>query len=242
MRDIGGWETKNGMHVKYGLIYRGAALDGSEHPSGAQYILERGTSRLDEMGLKVFNEYLNIKGEIDLRGVSEDQHNTPTFGGESKYICQVPDAAVSILWSNLENTTLKNAIKEYFTFLSNEDNYPIYFHCNGGADRTGALAFLINGVLGVSYEDLAIDYELTSYSFAAGGIRKRSDINSDDTDNIYFEEPTDKDPAIAYCVKTLLERYGNSKNDLQYAIENYLISSCGVEAVEIDNLKRIMLG
>ena len=40
----------------------------------------------------------------------------------------------------------------------------IYFHCHGGADRTGTLAFLLEGLLGVSESDMAKDFELTTYS------------------------------------------------------------------------------
>ena len=40
----------------------------------------------------------------------------------------------------------------------------IYFHCHGGADRTGTLAFLLEGLLGVSESDISKDFELTTYS------------------------------------------------------------------------------
>lgn len=39
----------------------------------------------------------------------------------------------------------------------------IYFHCAKGADRTGTLAFLLEGLLGVKESDIAKDYELTSF-------------------------------------------------------------------------------
>ncbi|MBR5388667.1 MAG: tyrosine-protein phosphatase, partial [Clostridia bacterium] len=53
-------------------------------------------------------------------------------------------------------------LKRIFYYLTDEKNYPIYVHCNAGADRTGTVAFLINGLLGVSFEDLTRDFELTS--------------------------------------------------------------------------------
>ena len=39
----------------------------------------------------------------------------------------------------------------------------VFFHCAGGADRTGSLAFLIEALLGVSESDLSKDYELTTF-------------------------------------------------------------------------------
>ena len=44
-------------------------------------------------------------------------------------------------------------------------------HCWGGADRTGTVAFILEGLCGVSEADLAIDYELTSFTMF--GLRTR---------------------------------------------------------------------
>ena len=47
-----------------------------------------------------------------------------------------------------------------------KESYPIDFHCIGGTDRTGTLAYLLNAFLGVDEEDLIRDYEM---SFITGG-------------------------------------------------------------------------
>ena len=52
-----------------------------------------------------------------------------------------------------------------------KDNYPIDFHCIGGTDRTGTLAYLLKGFLGVSEEDLIRDYEMSF--IGGGGVDKR---------------------------------------------------------------------
>ena len=41
-------------------------------------------------------------------------------------------------WSKVPDT----AIEKYFEVVNNPDNYPIFFHCHRGADRTGVLAAL----------------------------------------------------------------------------------------------------
>ena len=55
--------------------------------------------------------------------------------------------------------------------FADERNYPVYMHCWGGADRTGTVAFILEGLCGVSEADLAIDYELTSFTMF--GLRTR---------------------------------------------------------------------
>jgi protein tyrosine/serine phosphatase len=46
--------------------------------------------------------------------------------------------------------------------IINGDN--VYFHCRIGADRTGTLAYLLEGLLGVQDEDRYEEYELTYLS------------------------------------------------------------------------------
>ena len=41
-------------------------------------------------------------------------------------------------------------------------NHPMVFHCTAGKDRTGLMAMLLLGALGVADEDIARDYELTT--------------------------------------------------------------------------------
>ena len=48
--------------------------------------------------------------------------------------------------------------------LADENNYPVYIHCQQGDDSTGTFAFFLNALLGVEYNDLCIDYEMSSFS------------------------------------------------------------------------------
>lgn len=51
-----------------------------------------------------------------------------------------------------------------FKIFAKRENYPILFHCSGGRDRTGTLAFLLNGLLGVAEDDLCRDWEASVFS------------------------------------------------------------------------------
>jgi len=50
-----------------------------------------------------------------------------------------------------------------FEKFLDKSNYPIVFHCISGQDRTGSVAFILNGLLGVSEEDLYRDWEATGF-------------------------------------------------------------------------------
>ena len=58
----------------------------------------------------------------------------------------------------------KQSIKELFELVSRADENPIYCHCWGGCDRTGTFCFLLGALLGMSYTDLIMDYELSSFA------------------------------------------------------------------------------
>ena len=154
-RDIGGWLTEDGEYrVKYNVAFRGAKFDDVTE-AGKQAILD-----------------LGIKTDVDLRGHNEgvdeplaDIGVTHMFGDPAG--CAMYNGTDSTSIERLETDHVKgtvNAIRAY----ANPDNYPAYFHCSYGRDRTGNVAMFLLGLLGVSREDILKDYELTFLS-AWGG-------------------------------------------------------------------------
>ena len=79
-------------------------------------------------------EYLKKNGfktVINLREENDEERIVKELG--MKYV-HIP---VSIQpWARIPDS----AIDEYFKVLSDPANYPVFFHCRRGADRTGALA------------------------------------------------------------------------------------------------------
>ena len=97
----------------------------------------------------------------------------------------------------------------------------VYFHCHIGADRTGYMAMLIEGLLGVSEKDCSIDYELTSFSDAAGSRYRNGEP-------VWY---TFRDG-----IKYLRDLPGTT---FQNKIENYLVNTVGIKQEDIDDFKSI---
>ncbi len=153
-RDMGGYKVPGGR-TKQKMLYRGTAID--DDP----YISNNGIAEFLKLG---------IKTEIDLRFESynaPEHHSILEIYGIN--CLQLPIYAYGGAFSD----DAKPYIKQIFEIFADESRYPIYFHCSAGADRTGTIAFLLGAVLGMSNQDLANDYELTSMCFV--GARKRLD-------------------------------------------------------------------
>ena len=208
VRDTGGWTTTDGKTVKYGMIYRGGQL--SLDQDGEM-------SYMNDYSFKVF-DYLGLKTEIELRGDKPHEYNQ--FNDLENLILVEGNNYMGMF--SLKDSA-KACYREVFSQLADKDNYPFYYHCSWGADRTGTLGFLINGLLGVPYEQLVQDYELTSFSHS--GTRTRYGWS----DGAFYE-----------MYQTFLQSYANG-GTLQDGITRYLISYIGVSQEDIDAIKSIML-
>lgn len=144
-RDLGGWKADGG-HIAYGKLYRGPNIDG----------ISRNSTKT-----KIFLEDLGIGAVMDLRRTKTDGSETP-----SREFTEIDYITLPVL-KNLGTGTgetselYQKAIRQIIAWLG--EGKPVYFHCAGGADRTGTLAFLIEALLGVSESDMAKEYELTSF-------------------------------------------------------------------------------
>jgi hypothetical protein len=153
VRDIGGWNS-----LAKGKVYRGSELNP---------VKDHGLNLTDE-GRRVMREKMKIKTDLDFRAVNKDQRgdcvDVSALGKDIKLI----DIPIGNYMSMYSQTNQYAKIMRVFV---DKDNFPVYMHCWGGADRTGTVAFILQGLCGVNETDLAIDFELTS--FASFGSRQR---------------------------------------------------------------------
>ena len=166
VRDMGGIKTIDGKVVKQNRIIR----------CGALTLNENGSPLINAEGIKIMNEKLHMKTEIDLRG------ETSTESGKLKGSIlgeQVTYRLIGMKYSGsdclIDN---KNMLNELFSVFAEEENYPICFHCSEGTDRAGLIAFLLNALFGVDEIDIYRDYLFSAFRSCGGKIPALSNITN----------------------------------------------------------------
>ena len=111
----------------------------------------------------------------------------------------------------------KEPFTKVFKVFLDEKNYPIAFHCIAGQDRTGSVAYILNGLLGVSEEELYLDWEATGFW----------------------------NPDVHFCHRARFDHLvsGFEKlpgKNLREKIEGYILS-LGFTAADIEKFRSIML-
>lgn len=235
IRDIGGLMTKSGKRIKYGLVYRGPELNKE------QYIASSGSTHhktLVESTKTLLLDELGILQEVDFRSASEVRDTSQLTSDLDLTDYWSSCMETSTGWTPAYSYICKDALnlsmhKIIFKRFLNVDEKPLYMHCVGGLDRTGTVAFLLEGMLGVSFTDVCLDYELSSFS----GTARYRDVNC----------------ASDGFVNMITHMYNNSAksatfegfdpdgtHDLQTVCTNILLK-CGITQSEIDTIKSIML-
>ena len=147
VRDLGGWACDGGT-VKYGLLIRGGRISAADRA--------------------VLVGQLGVQHEIDLRGKEGrdpsdgDVATESPLGGDVWFT--IADKAASYALTPVE--TWQMYLRCVIDAVTHRE--PVYFHCTAGADRTGTLACVLEGLLGMSQSDIDKDYELTTFYSGAG--------------------------------------------------------------------------
>jgi protein tyrosine/serine phosphatase len=158
-RDLGGYETEDGRHTRWGRLFRSDAMHD-----------------LTEEDLEVFRG-LGIACVVDLRSVSEvERTGRGLLAHEPLHFVNSP--VLTTLQSDESRRDIDEGYmaRRYLEYLemgaeafvqvvaemTNPDNYPLVFNCFLGKDRTGVVAALVLSCLGVTRSSVVEDYALTA--------------------------------------------------------------------------------
>ncbi len=231
-RDLGGYRTDDGRQIAWGRLFR---ADG----------LYRLTA--DDLGVV---DALGIRTVIDLRSSAEfDQHghfplerypvafhhlsiiDTTWMAAETPDVDDTDAGAVEFLTWAYGDLLAQGADRfaHAIQLLAMPGAMPAVFHCAAGKDRTGVLAALVLGTLGVDADTIVADYALTE----AAMVRMRAWVREHhpEMDQRMGETPSfmlaAKPEAMRNVLDGLRARYGS--------VRGYL-SAIGVGHSVVDDL------
>ena len=200
-RDIGGRATVDGGIIRQGLIFRTSGKN-------------QNGSLTDATTEEMIN-HLRLKNEINLAGDSNSYNlnldGTTLFEGSRM------DTSSTGGYSHISRNT--EAVKNFFNFIADENNYPLYYHCKIGTDRTGVCTILLQGLLGVSYNEIYQDYLFSNFG-KIGEQRTIGDGNSHDIRKYMDDFLAYSGEKFQNKVYNVLLGIGVAKETLDHIIEN----------------------
>lgn len=159
-RDLGGYPTADGRTTRWRMLFR---ADGLQRLGGADLEVVRA------LGLRTVID-LRSDGELAERGTFPHVehpvafHHVPIIDSTWQHLDRAADddAVAFLAWAYHDMLRQgPDRFVQAIEQLSQPEALPAVFHCAAGKDRTGVLAMLLLGSLGVPHEYIAADYALT---------------------------------------------------------------------------------
>ena len=215
-RDLGGWKCEGG-HVAYGKIIRSARL-----PEGLTKQSSTAVTLRDDVGITL---------EIDLRNKAA----YTTLGWRGMKVNMYGYATI---------LTDARGYKDTFTAILNEVQKGgcVLIHCNAGADRTGTVAALILGLLGVSEADIIKDWELTcychweNYKIISQWAARIADPNMKATAIKEFPKGE-----LREFFQAMRSTYGKNGETFQQQVTAFLTKKVGLSTSQLTALKKALI-
>ena len=231
-RDVGGYATNDGHHVKFHKVYRSADI-----------------SKLTDNDLVIIADK-KIIDVVDLRGVNESKMAPDKLNPGMDYIlCPAGSDADLSNWMKQISTLKSGGDSMMITYYSNTkflaDRYKPLFaklnslpndsalllHCTAGKDRTGIGTALILYVLGVPYPVIVQDYLATNYYREQDNEQKIKQMVT----YMHINEEVAKD--LMSARKEYLDATFDAINKQYGSVNNYLKTEMGLSDADIQTLK-----
>lgn len=220
-RDLGGYFCKGGV-TKWGVFFRSTSLH------------------------KAMKEDMAIMGQIGISRIldlrypqeREEMSDAPLKGADwlgISLLGKIPVEEFNINHKEEDTRTLINMYRQIIASSRTEiknsvkalinSRGPALFHCAAGKDRTGIVAMLLLGAVGVSKEDIIADYEMSHHYICSF----TSDISGSHGSNMH--KLLDEIVEQWGSVSGFLLECGISREDLSRLNEKFVMP-CGVAGIE----------
>ncbi len=234
-RDVGGYRTQDGRHVRWGQVYRSGML-----------------SRLTDADVEMVDE-LGVRLVCDYRSHSESVSNPNRLpSGKNLYRSLAMETRANRYWQVARIFWHRNRLRELLLegytrvvlgenaaiigeslrLMADAESRPLVIHCTAGKDRTGLVAGLLLTLLGVDEATVLADYSLSNLAFDGYAATLERDIarlgrlgfSAEQVRPLLVADPVVLAAALAYVRDT----FGS--------VANYLTTEAGLTSAEIQQL------
>jgi protein-tyrosine phosphatase len=236
-RDIGGYRAQDGRAVRWGKLYRSGSMG---RLTQTDYDTLAGLGIKSVCDLRTQEERAaEPNAWADVAGVNYWCRNYANSLGElhrvlTSELAKRDDAraAMIAIYRRLPFEQAP-AYREVFARLGSGD-FPLVFNCTAGKDRTGTLAALVLGALGVPRDTIVEDYALTNIMldrnrFTTAAPQGQSRISSEVGAAALEAHPS----YIAAAFDSMEEKHGS--------IEGYLAHELALDASGLAQLREALL-
>ncbi len=230
-RDLGGYETVSGGRVRTGRVYRSDSL-----------------SFMSDEDVRHVTEVLKLRSVIDLRGHSEVERFTHgplgTLGVRVSHIPIIDETrrppegwsdSATVALDDLYLLMLERFGSRFIAVLrlmADEQAQPLVFHCAAGKDRTGLVAMLVLGLLGVDPDVIAADYAMTDGRMAV--LLERHQARAGD--GVIVEVAQQHYPVDEVAMRAVIEHVTTKHG----SVEGYVLDQ-GLEPESVATLRASLL-
>jgi protein-tyrosine phosphatase len=233
-RDLGGYKARGGRAIAWRRIYR----------SGEMHLAT-------DNDISCLKDEIKLKTIIDLRSANRQEitgvgrlseigvnfHSLPFSMVMEGNIAQKMLAGFSntaeLYLFRINSKEYRKHIIDALEIIASLENHPLVFHCNAGKDRSGILAAILLGVLGVADEDIINDYALTALTLKKFIERWDNDLLTADIHKnlpAFHKDATPKE--MTQFLAALRKEYGSAEG---YLKEN------GADASLVKRLEKALL-
>ena len=243
-RDVGGYETLDGKHVKTGVLYRSDDL-----------------ADLRARDLEVFAA-LGVKRVYDLRSEGERESNPNRLPeGSSFELVEIPMYFPAMDPALMQHRILTGEVKHgdfhqlmmdayrHFVLeerpqlatilggLSELGGLPALIHCTHGKDRTGIVVALTLRAVGVPRETVVQDYMLSNKFWESEASR----LSCFASCASFFQTPRSEVRALLEVRSEYLEAAFSAIEEHYGSFENYLEQGLGIDEPTVQRLRTALL-
>lgn len=255
-RQLGGYETADGRHVKRDVLLRTAKLSDapSEELAALKDIYHLGVvvdfrtlaeregapdpeiDGVDNIVLDVLDESSRTGAGAAIAGIYENGGAEPA----EVMLNIIRSGCVSErMYADMAfDPAAEKGFRDFFRILlENGGQKAVLWHCSGGKDRTGAAAVLLLLALGVNKETALRDFELTN-EFLREKIAymesRAAELTDDPEEIAWVKDLTGVNRKyMEKLLDTLEEKYGSQ--------ERYLTEGLGLDRAELEQLREMYL-